>query len=81
LNLSNTKLKLIPVVVVDVRSWRDVTQPFFWAKKVCFYIEHWPGVPDSHGIVFPLWLPTVLLAAFCWLVWQKTRAKPLGISG
>jgi hypothetical protein len=32
-------------------------------------------VPDSVLIVFPLWLPTLLLAGLNWFVWRKTRAK------
>ena len=29
---------------------------------------------DSLEIVFPLWLPTLLLAGLNWIVWRKTRA-------
>ena len=40
-----------------------------------FYGGRWPGWRDSLQIVFPLWLPTLLLAGLNWFVWRKTRAK------
>jgi hypothetical protein len=36
------------------------------------------GNPDSLQIIFPLWLPTVLLAGLNWFVWRKTRSKGAG---
>ena len=33
------------------------------------------------AIIFPLWLPTLLLAGLNWFVWRKTRAKPATQSG
>jgi hypothetical protein len=32
-----------------------------------------PGMSDSLLIVFPLWLPTLVLLGLNWFVWRKTR--------
>ena len=43
-----------------------------------FYYGRLPPWADSYEIIFPLWLPTLLLLVFNLLVWRKTRPKPQG---
>ena len=43
-----------------------------------FYGGAVPRLPDSLLIVFPLWLPTLLLLALNWLVWRMTRRRGEG---
>jgi hypothetical protein len=43
-----------------------------------FYGGAMPGYRDSFMIVFPLWIPTLLLAAINVFVWRKTRGTGMG---
>ena len=36
------------------------------------------GNDSSMDLIFPLWLPTLLLSALCWFTWRKTRPKLAG---
>lgn len=36
------------------------------------------GGSDSLGVIFPLWLPTLVLSGLTWFVWRKTRPKQVG---
>lgn len=54
---------------MTAKDW-GIPQPMFE-----FYFGSWPGISDSFGIVFPLWLPTLLLLGLNWLVWRKTRQR------
>jgi hypothetical protein len=47
----------------------------FGSPTLGFRYTGMPNIPDSLVIVFPLWLPTVVLAMLCWYVWRKTRGK------
>ena len=54
---------------------KDLNRPpiklgFYWGKPVV-------GL-NTFEIVFPLWLPAVVLAGLNWFVWRKTRAKAVG---
>jgi hypothetical protein len=40
-----------------------------------FYAGRWRGEPDTLLLIFPLWLPSVMLSGLNWFVWRKTRAK------
>ena len=35
-------------------------------------------IPGSLVLIFPLWLPTLLLLGLLWFVWRKTRTKVAG---
>jgi hypothetical protein len=32
----------------------------------------------EHGIVVPIWFPTILFALLLWFLWRKSRARPRG---
>jgi hypothetical protein len=40
-----------------------------------FYAGRCEPYPDSVDVLFPLWLPTLLLSSLNWFVWRKTRPK------
>ncbi len=42
-----------------------------------FYASRMQRFPDSFVIIYPLWLPTLLLTGLNWLVLRKTRPKRL----
>ena len=44
-------------------------------RTLGFYGGRALGDPHMLLLVFPLWLPTVLLAGLNWYVWRKTRSK------
>lgn len=50
------------------------------AKRVTlgFSVSPWAQFPDQFVIVFPLWLPTMILSALLWFVWRKTRGCKVG---
>ncbi|HVT81139.1 MAG TPA: hypothetical protein VHM90_10825 [Phycisphaerae bacterium] len=54
----------------NAKAWGipPTTLGFFWGDPFPYYFE----------IVFPLWLPAVVLAGLNWFVWRKTRAKGVG---
>ena len=47
-------------------------------RTLGFYGGRWPRVPGYGLIIFPLWLPTLLLVALNGLVWRWTRRRKLG---
>ena len=63
---------------IHVYSGKKITDSVAIGAKFGFYAGKFPFTRDSFMIVFPLWLPTLLLAAVNWIVWRKTRAKPIG---
>jgi len=56
-------------------SWFGGPDPGMPPTTLGFYVGPWPRSPKSLMIILPLWLPTLLLAALCWFVWRKMRAK------
>ena len=42
------------------------------------YCGKGPGLADSYLVIFPLWLPAIVLAGLNWFVWRKTRDKGVG---
>jgi hypothetical protein len=44
-----------------------------------FYGGRVPGLPDSWQIIFPLWLPALLLVVLNGLVWRWTRRRKVGV--
>ena len=59
------------------RGWRLSRLP--WVPTTLgFSAGRIRGDPDSFVILFPLWLPTGMLSALCWIVWRKTRGKAAG---
>lgn len=56
--------------IFGVRASYD--SPLHCPTKLGFYGGRW-FMNDSFIIVFPLWLPTLLLLAVNWFVWRKTR--------
>ena len=48
-------------------------------RTLGFYGVRWPGVPDTWLIIFPLWLPTLLLVALNGLVWRWARRRKVGV--
>ena len=47
-------------------------------RTLGFYGGRWAGDPYSWLIIFPLWLPTVLLGVLNWFVWRWTRRGKMG---
>ena len=73
-------------------NW-DMTTPFLFGffrgqtakslslspRTLGFFGGQLPGIPDSWLIIFPLWLPTLLLVALNGLVWRWTRRRKVGV--
>ena len=56
------------------RGWRPVdwgvpptTLGFYFARNMEYF-----------QLIFPLWLPTLVLTGLCWFAWRKTRPMPVG---
>ena len=47
-------------------------------RTLGFFGGRVPGDPDSWLIIFPLWLPTLLLVALNGWVWRWTRRRKVG---
>ena len=47
-------------------------------RTLGFYGGPWSRQPDSWQVVFPLWLPTLLLVALNGFVWRWTRRRQVG---
>jgi hypothetical protein len=58
---------------VTAKGWLPLTPPVLG-----FYGGGVPGWPDALEVVFPLWLPAVVLGLGNWWVWRKTRWKRAG---
>jgi hypothetical protein len=50
-------------------------------RTLGFYGGRYPGFPDSWQIIFPLWLPALLLVVLNGLVWCRTRRRKVGAAG
>ena len=47
-------------------------------RTLGFYSRRWRGFPGPWLIIFPLWLPTLLLVVLNGFVWRWTRRRKLG---
>ena len=47
-------------------------------SRMGFYISPLKYSPGYVVVIFPLWLPTLLLVALNWFVWRRARQKPAG---
>ncbi len=63
-----------PRVTTANQMWPRTTLGFFWGNPSP---HAWPRTDEFH-FIFPLWLPTLLLAALTWFIWRKTRPKSIG---
>jgi hypothetical protein len=48
-------------------------------RTLGFYGEGWPWDPAGWQIIFPLWLPTLLLVVLNGFVWRWTRRRKVGV--
>jgi hypothetical protein len=70
-----------PTTPLDFYFRRGRTEdPFALPPRTLgFYGGRSPWEPDIWQIIFPLWLPTLLLVALNWLVWRWTRRRKVGV--
>lgn len=72
-----------PEPIGSVTEWEFFFQPHATAQdcfvdSTVFGFHYGTTKYLDLQIVFPLWLPTLFLAALTWFVWRKTRPKAIG---
>jgi hypothetical protein len=67
-----------PLKLQIQRGWtaKDIR---LWPGTLGFYFGCWPGDSDGYLIIFPLWLPALLLVVLNGLVWRWTRRRKVGV--
>jgi hypothetical protein len=67
-----------PLEFIFERRWtaKSILLP---PRSLGFYGGRWPREPDSWLIIFPLWLPALLLVVLNGLVWRWTRRRKVGV--